>query len=324
MQFEPTRTIDISAICANRASSADRDIAEALIEHGAFTATGFTQPANIGERMRQLLRFFSMPEEHKLACATCKHVPHNRNNYRGFYPLPEQQKWSHNETFDIGPEPALRSPDVPGADSFREPNVWPQMEPIPKWGQLTLAMAAFERGLSLSLMAALARGLGLEENTLLAPSLGQNLTLRLLHYAPAPAGFRFTGYDESENEDIGDGRRLLARSHVDTGLLALLWQNTVGLQMYGSDGVWREVPDVEDALSVHCGNLLEPLTGAQLQGTLHRVVGLGTDRCAVGFWLEPDFETEIVEPGTSTRVSYAQHLVNEFPERFERADCTPP
>ena len=41
------------------------------------------------------------------------------------------------------------------------------------------------------------------------------------------------------------------------------------------------------------------------------------DRCSVGFFLEPDFGTAVVAPAGGPPVSYARHLVNEFPDRFE-------
>ena len=143
-------------------------------------------------------------------------------------------------------------------------------------------------------------------------------TLRLLHYAPAPADFALRGDGGDEPEGIGDGRRLIAASHVDTGLLSLLWQDeTGGLQMRSRDREWREVPPAPDGLSVHCGDLVKALTGGRLEGTLHRAAGNGGDRCSVGFFLEPDFETAVVAPAGGPPVSYARHLVNEFPDRFE-------
>ena len=87
--------------------------------------------------------------------------------------------------------------------------------------------------------------------------------------------------------------------------------------MRGPDGRWREVPPAPDGLSVHCGDLVKALTGGRLEGTLHRAAGHGGDRCSVGFFLEPDFGTAVVAPDGGPPVSYAQHLVNEFPGRFE-------
>ena len=316
--FAPTRVIDITPLSSEGDPATERSIADALATHGSFVATGFAGCEGFSERIAELLAFFSMEESDKLVCATCKYVPQNPNIYRGYYPLPKKPYWTHNEIFDLGPEPAMKSPEVPGAESFREPNVWPRVEPVSGWRNRMLAMLAFQRNLAVMLLGAIARGLGLDEETLVGPARGRNATLRLLHYAPAPPDFAFQGYDENEPEAIGDGRRLLARSHVDTGLLSFLWQSTTGgLQMEGRDDTWREVPQAPDGLSVHCGDLLEALTGGRLRGTLHRVVGRGEERCSVGFFLEPDFETEVVAPAGGAPVSYARHLVNQFPDRFE-------
>ena len=237
IRFAPTRIIDIAPFFSGGDPATDRAVAEALSDHGSFVATGFAGAEGFAGKIADLLSFFSMEEAHKLECATCRHVPRNPNIYRGFYPLPDRPHWSHNEIFDIGPEPAMTSPDVPGAESFRESNVWPSVEPVVDWRGRMLAMLDFQRALALVLMASIARGLGLEEEALLAPARGRNATLRLLHYAPAPPDFALRGADGDEPEGIGDGRRLIAASHVDTGLLSLLWQDEAGgLQMRGPDG----------------------------------------------------------------------------------------
>ena len=125
-------------------------------------------------------------------------------------------------------------------------------------------MLDFQRALASVLMASIARGLGPRRGS--APC----ARARTKRYAPAAAlragaaGFRPAGDDGDEPEDIGDGRRLIAGSHVDTGLLSLLGQDeTGGLQMRGPDGRWREVPPAPDGLSVHCGDLVKALTGGR-------------------------------------------------------------
>jgi isopenicillin N synthase-like dioxygenase len=319
--FEPTRAIDIAQLYGDSGptrAATDRAIALAMEQHGSFVATGFPRAQGLGREMERLLSFFPMDEAAKRVCAINEYVAEHTNIYRGFYPLPEKPHWSHNEIFDIGPEPPMTSPDVAGAESFREANVWPEREPVAGWRARMQDMLVWQRDLSMVLMGSIARGLGLDEEAVAGPARGRNGTFRLLHYAPAPVGFELGGYPGTEPECIEDGRKLLARTHVDTGILSLLWQDASGgLQMQGPDGVWREVPALADALSVHGGDLIKGLTGGRLVGTSHRAVGNMGDRCSAGFFLEPDFETPVVAPAGGAPVSYAQHLVNEFPERFE-------
>ena len=170
--FAPTRIIDIAPLFSGGDPATERAVVEALADHGSFVAAGFAGAQGFRGRIADLLSFFSMEEAHKRVCATCRHVPRNPNIYRGFYPLPKKPHWSHNEIFDIGPEPAMTSPDVPGAESFREANVWPRVEPVPEWRGKMLAMLHFQRELALVLMAAIARGLGLEEKRCSRPPAG--------------------------------------------------------------------------------------------------------------------------------------------------------
>ncbi len=302
-----TPVIDIAPLFAahpGAESATESAVVAALESHGSFVATGFPTAAGLDRRMGRLLSFFALAEEAKLACAVAHHRPANPNLYRGFYPLSHHQEgWQRKEHFDVGPEPPLACPDGPGAVAFREANVWPAPEPVAGWRDDTLALLDDERALALALMAAIAGGLGLEPERLLAPARGRNFTLRLLHYAPLPP---------QGDPAAGDERHTIARRHVDTGLLSLIWQNPAGLQMQGPDGAWREVPTVADSLSVHCGDLMEPLSDGRLVGTPHRAVADGGERFSVGYFLEPDFATETV-PGTN----YARHLAGQFPGRFD-------
>ena len=45
---------------------------------------------------------------------------------------------------------------------------------------------------------------------------------------------------------------------------------------------------------------------------LHRAAGHGGERCSVGFFLEPDFETAAVAPAGGPPVSYARHDEEEI------------
>jgi len=321
--YPDTSVLDIGPLFAGGAEPAlDRRIAEILETEASFVATGFPGCDGHDARVADLLAFFGMPLEAKMACSVQEYRPGNPNIYRGYYPLPEKPHFSHHEIFDVGPEPAMTSPDVPGAESFREPNVWPDEEPVENWRDRALALFRDERAIGVAVMAAAARGLGLDEEAVVAPARSRNGTLRLLHYAPMPEGFEVVSEDGLPHDAIDDGRRLVGSAHIDTGLVSVLWQDRQGgLQMQGNDGVWREVAMRPDTVSIHLGDLMHALTGGRLRPTRHRVLSRGLDRCSVGLFVEPDFETPVVAKEGGPPVSYARHLVNEFPDRFEASEA---
>jgi isopenicillin N synthase-like dioxygenase len=180
-----------------------------------------------------------------------------------------------------------------------------------------LAFSTACRGMAMAVVAAALRGLGLDTAEALAVCAGRNCTLRLLHCAPIPADFQISGEDGKSIPPEPDGRRVITRRHVDTGLLSVLWQDgRGGLQVQGRDEVWREVPPRSDAFSVHCGDLLAGLSAGALRATPHRVLGLGEERHAIGFFLEPDFTREVLPPDSDRPKAYAAHLIDEFPARF--------
>ncbi len=301
---EDTVTIDVAPLFDPGRGSreeTDRAIVAALERHGSFVATGASP--DLDRRADALFSFFAMADDVKASCATCQSRPGSPNIYRGFYPMPQGDAWTRRETFDIGPEPPMSSPGLPGAESFREANAWPGSEPWDGWRDAMESMLTGLRGVAMAILGSVSRGLGLPDALLLRPASGRNGTLRLLHSAVGR---------------IADGDNVITTRHVDTGILSMIWHDRTGLQMQGPDGTWRDVPTVADGLSVHCGDLLETPSGGRLKATPHRVLGTGdTERCSMGYFLEPDFET-LVAPPSGDPVTYARHLVNEFPDRFRR------
>ena len=55
-----------------------------------------------------------------------------------------------------------------------------------------------------------------------------------------------------------------------------------------------------------------------MPATPHRVLGSGkTARHSIGYFLEPGFRTEVMTPDAAKPRTYANHLIGEFPGRFE-------
>lgn len=316
--FPGTPTIDIAPLFGGRPPAAlDRSIVEALRNVGSFVATGFPGSRDLDARARRMLRFFELSAEEKFALTPRHSRPGAANIYRGYNPLPEKRGWSCNENYDIGPEvpSASRHPDL--VTAFLEPNVWPAHEPAPGWRDDMLAWYGDMRGVAAAVLGAIARSLDIDPAALRATCGTSNGTLRMLHYPPAPDDFIAADLDEVPVLVDEAGRRVVTHSHVDTCTMSLLWQDEVGgLQTCTPGGSWREVPSVPDAVSIHNGDLMSGITGGVLDGTFHRVVGFGRDRCSIGMFLEPEFDAEVLAPGKSDPVTYARHLTTMFPDRF--------
>lgn len=321
-RFPETPTIDVAALhgAATPARDAlDARVIEALATRGSFVATGFSGCRGNDEAARRVLAFFDLPQADKDAIATCRARPGNPNVYRGYYPLLDGQGFAYNETLDIGPERPGTVPDLPGTDGFREHNRWPGHEPHPGWKQETLAYVATVHGLALAVLRAIARHTGRDERAFVAACLQGNSTLRLLHYFAPPDDYVPT--EARSPKELHDelGRRIRTQRHIDTGVMSILWQDpNGGLQMLGRDEAWREVPVVADGLSVHCGDLLKGMTDGLIEATPHRVAGGGSERWSLGLFVEPDYDAMVLPPDGTTPITYAGHLVNEFPGRFER------
>jgi len=301
------------------ANTADLDaaIAAALRDDGSFVATGFPGSAGFDRRALRMLRFFDLPMAEKMALAPRHSRPGAANIYRGYNPLPAKRGWSCNENYDIGPRTPTASGHPDLVEAFREASVWPDREPCPGWRDDMRGYYDDLRALSVAVLRAVARGLGRDEATIVASCAGDNGTLRMLHYPPAPDDFIAADHDEEPVFVDEAGRRIVTHSHVDTCTMSLLWQDEVGgLQTCTPAGEWREVPAIPDGISIHNGDLMAGLTGGACRGTFHRVVGYGRDRCSIGMFLEPEFDAEVLPPKGGRPVTYARHLIDEFPTRF--------
>jgi len=319
-QMPNIQELDISALFGGSLSGHDQacnQIVDVLREECGFVATGYPAMAELDQRAKNLTKFFDLGDEVKLSMATNQHEPGNSNCYRGYYPAPECRGYSDKERLDIGPEPALAAPILEGSEILSEPNPWPMTEPQFGWRADSLQYFDELRNIAVVLVNAIYCGLNLEYDAINGLCHGRNGTLRLLNYLSKP--------ERSPNSDISDipevvddrGRWIVGREHVDTTTLTLLWQTYPGLQIKGRDGAWRDVLTVEGGLSVHCGDLFTKLTSGVIDGSIHRVVGDGTNRTSVGMFLEPDWATTIRPPNVDEALSYAEHLLRVFAVRKE-------
>lgn len=314
--YETVTTIDIAALFdpgARSRQAAARAVADALIGHGGFVATGFPGGDDIDGRMRRLLAFFALPMDEKMACATRRHDPRRSNVNRGYVPTPEKRGWAYNEVFDIGPSLIEGvDPALPGHEILEEPTQWPAREPHQDWQKESRALFDDLVGLCRGVLEGMMIGLDLDHRPALGLCRRNNATLRLLHYPPVPDDFvAGEGAAAPEHAD-GFGRRIMTHRHIDMNLHSLLWQEPVGgLQMQAPDGTWREVPADRGGISIHNGAMIEALTGGRVKGTPHRVAGPRGDRSSVGMFHEPDYDA-VMTPVGGAAETYARKLLRQY------------
>ena len=102
-------------------------------------------------------------------------------------------------------------------------------------------------------------------------------------------------YDERMSSE--EGGQMGAGAHCDYGMLTLLAMDEVpGLQICMADGAWLDIPPVESAVVVNCGDMLERWSNGRYRSTLHRVLNVsGRHRYSLPFFFEPNFDC-VVSP----------------------------
>lgn len=247
------------------------DIHQACRQVGFLYLThhGIPQSA-IDQAFQQAQRFFALPLTEKMAIAWA-----SEQSNRGYVGLErerldETQPGDLKEAFNLGKEPDA-------AEATPTDNRWPQgqadFRPVMTDFFDHCAAAAQQ------IFRAFALALQMPEDYLAVRHVGQNFTLRLLHYpplaqAPKPGQIR-------------------AGAHSDYGTLTLLFQDEVGgLEVLNRNGDWMAAPAIPGAVLMNTGDMTERWSNDVFRSTKHRV-GLpqgemaGRDRYSIAFFANP-------------------------------------
>ena len=318
----------------------DREIARAAFEIGFMTITGHPNSLRAGPEERAvLLQLFDLPQSEQRRLWKRNFAPENTHLYRGWFPLSSSGA-RNREGFEIGPDILRVLPDDGTDDLLCEPTPLPDPALLPaEWLSVARAYYGAMESIGQRILASLSRSLEIDERIFQDAFDDGISTLRLLHYPKRPEG-------EPAVEDLpgriieidGQSVELVARAHVDSGLLTVLAQCGVGgLQarhvnprIAGNE--WIDVPPSDDGFAINFGGLMEHWTGGRVKATEHRVVGSGQNRFSVPFFFEPRPSTRIAPlpiPGTRPFESflYGDHLwatTTKFPENFGLAHLRSP
>ncbi|MDT8345839.1 MAG: 2OG-Fe(II) oxygenase family protein [Thermohalobaculum sp.] len=301
------------------ASGADWHQAVAAVT-GAATGSGFMTLAGVEDALglpadihARLLRFFTLPDDTKLALARQKFMPANRNVYRGLFPV-QNGETTCKEGIDIGPDLIDPARAGDGADPLTEPTPLPPEAALPGWRTDAVAYYTAMERLGRALCRALTQGLGAPAGALEPLFVNGISTLRLIRYPERtpdtlPA-------DRATVTVAGETRMIVGAPHCDSGFVTLLWQDpTGGLQARGPDGGWRDVPPIPGGLAVNFGRMLSDWSGGRVKATEHRVLGGLKERCSIPFFFEPAVDARIVPLGGAEPFVYGDKLW-EWTTRF--------
>jgi isopenicillin N synthase-like dioxygenase len=304
--------IDISPLFEERSTPA-RDAADAALwqglrDTGSVVVTGFPDADKVDARARAGLEVFSLPDDAKRALTTRLVAPENANWYRGYWPItPERQL--RNDFYDIGPSDPNSSLDLDGIEILTEPTPWPDPEPFEGWADGVRAHYDHLNGVALAMIRSIGRSAGFDDEAIGARFDGAHSTLRFLNY----------GAKTADPVIAPDGTPLAAARHTDASGLSLLWQDAPGLQAEGHDGLFRDIPVTENAISVHVGDVMTTLTRGAVPATPHRVLTSDGPRRSVGFFLEPALDSPVTpadhDRPTGVRDTYAWQLLRTFAAR---------
>lgn len=309
--MDTVSSVDIGALFgpAGAAQAAcDAALWTGLKRTGSVVIHGYPDADKVDMRARTGLRVFDLPEPDKRALTTRLQEPGNPNAYRGYWPC-QPERLLQNDFFDVGPAEPEPGPDLPGVDILCEPTPWPASAPAPGWVETVRAHYNHLNMVAQAMIRSIGRSAGFDEAAIRARFDGAHSTLRFLNYAAGAA---------SAQPGPG-GETLSAGRHVDESGLSLLWQDSPGLQAEGQDGLWRDIPMVPNAISVHVGAVMTGLTRGIVPATPHRVLSSDGPRHSVGFFLEPALSAPVTpadhDGEVTVRDTYAWQLLKTFSER---------
>lgn len=279
-------TINISSLLKSDFNSLSSKKTIKKIEK-ACTEVGFFQITSHGINIKEIddvcrigNKFFNSPKKNKIKLAPKKWNNKNKNVYRGYFPNSVNGK----EGLDLG--------DFKITAKNSKINKSPYIEYLNLNKSLSKSSIKslskyFDKIFSLSeiLFKSIIKLYKKEESiSNHAFSRIKTLSTLRLNYYP----------NQTKPIEISkqDGVALGCETHVDSGVLTVLYQDKKGgLQVQNrKNKKWYNVPFNKNALIVNSGLALEYLSKGKFKATNHRVLWNKTNRMSVPFFFEPSYD----------------------------------
>ncbi|KIP02801.1 hypothetical protein PHLGIDRAFT_122142 [Phlebiopsis gigantea 11061_1 CR5-6] len=119
-------------------------------------------------------------------------------------------------------------------------------------------------------------------------------------HAVSETSVRFMKYYPRSAEDEIKANNVWLKGHTDIGSITILWSQPISaLQIQSSDGKWKWVKHIDNALVINAGDCMEFLSGGRYKATIHRVVQppvdqQGYERVGAFYFAFPDENVKLV------------------------------
>ena len=290
---------------SNKSNRVVKEIEEACLDLGFFTIVGHGISSKlINATLDSAKKFFTLSENKKLKIAPKKWNKKNSNIYRGYFPSSVNGK----EGLDIG--------------DYTLKNTMIQNLPKDKFECLNLrqvfdnkSLFAIEKyfdsmfSLGELLFKAIASSFKINSN-IVSKVFVRPKTLTTLRF----------NYYPKQNTPIEissqDGESLGCETHVDSGIMTLLYQDKKGgLQAQNRNTLeWHDVPYDKNSFVINTGLALQYLTNDKFKATNHRVLWNKTKRMSVPFFFEPSYNFSLNPSllGIKSKSIYKIHSYEKF------------
>lgn len=110
-----------------------------------------------------------------------------------------------------------------------------------------------------------------------------------------------------------DGKRLGCETHVDSGIMTILYQDKKGgLQVQDrNNSEWYDVPYSENSFVINTGLALQKLTNDKFKATNHRVILNHKKRISIPFFFEPNYDF-VIDPVFLNIKNKPLHKINNY------------
>jgi len=279
-------TIDISELVkngfnSNKSYKIIKQIKKACLGTGFFQIEGHgIKLKTINSTLMTCKKFFNLPLKNKLILATKKWNKKNSNIYRGYFPSSVNGK----EGLDIGdPQLDKSKIEIISKDKFECLN----LRKVLDLKSISIIENYFDCMFNLGeiLFKAIIKSFNADIKIVYKAFLRpKTLTTLRFNYYP-----KLTKPVEISTQD---GKRLGCETHVDSGIITILYQdNKGGLQVQNRYNLkWYDVPFNKNSFVVNTGLALQYLTNNKFIATNHRVLFNNIKRISIPFFFEPSYD----------------------------------